>query len=89
MIPAFSADTNDDHRAPVTNAAQPSRVPSQPRYILMSDAPNPFTRKRKIRRIKLAVLAVLCGGMVTAFSYFAATRMSGSHQPSTYQSGGQ
>ena len=89
MSPAFSADTNQDRHAPGTNGAPPSRVSSQPRYILMSDAPNPFARKRQIRRIKLALLAVLCGGLVTAFSYFAATRMSGSHQAVSYQTGGQ
>ena len=54
-----------------------------PRRILMVDGPNPFARRKRVRRIKLALLALLCGGAVAGIAYAAATFTAAPHSVSS------
>ena len=49
-----------------------ARIADGPPLILMANTPTPFARRKRIRRMKLAMLALLCGAGIAGLAYGAA-----------------
>ncbi|MEP6618935.1 MAG: hypothetical protein ABJE47_06465 [bacterium] len=48
----------------------------------MVDAPDPFAKKKLVRRFKLGLLAIVCGGAVALLAY-GAVALTSSSSPSS------